>query len=468
MLKYIFKRILIFLPTLFAISLIAFYLGKVAPGDPVESRYPSGEATMEITGEAYQEIYEQLGLDRPIFYFSLSSVAYPDTMSRIPGRYRQEALANLIDQYGNWEQIQTYSQQVQDFSNRLLELPDAVDRDKAIEIRLSSNALLEAYKDPKIKSHLQKLQKLILTAEDSILQASLGVNTKALVDTYEAVQTKATPYKIFIPSIKWQGFDNQYHDWVTSFFQGDFGLSYRTRQPVLDRLKTPIFWTLMINLIVIALVYILAVPIGVFSAVRKDSRSDKLISTGLFFLYSLPSFWIGTMLLVFFTNPEYGMDWFEGAGVGNLPSDAPFWSRFFETAAHLILPVFCLTYGSLAFVSRQMRGGMLEVLNQDYIRTARAKGLKNQRVIWKHAFRNALFPLITIFALVFPAAVTGSVVIETIFNIPGMGRELIDSIRAKDWPVLYTILMLVSVLTMLGNLIADLLYALVDPRVKFR
>ena len=133
---------------------------------------------------------------------------------------------------------------------------------------------------------------------------------------------------------------------------------------------------------------------------------DKVTTVTLFILYSLPTFWIGTLLVVFFTNPEYGMDWFCGIGLGNAPSNAPFWTRFWETACHLVLPVFCLTYASLAFISRQMRGSMLNTIQQDYIRTAKAKGLNNHNIIWKHAFRNALFPLITMVALVLPATIS--------------------------------------------------------------
>ena len=465
MIKYIFKRLLFFLPTLFAISLLAFWLGKVAPGDPVETRYPIGESAMEVTGEAYEEVYEDMGLNKPLFYIGLSSKAYPDTLHKVRGRYRQESLSKLIDQYGNWEKIEDYDHRISTLYKAIENLPEEADENNRIEIHRSTRNLLESYKDPKISSYLNKIETIVLG--DSLLQAEIGGLAQGLIKSYQEVKNNPTRTKALLPSIKWYGFDNQYHHWVTAFVQGDFGLSYQNKEPVLDRIKTPISWTLIINSIVIFLIYILAVPLGVFSAVKKDSRADKFISTGLFFLYSLPSFWIATMLLVFFTNPEYGMNWFEGAGLGNLPSDAPFWNRFWETAAHLILPVFCITYGSLAFMSRQMRGSMLEVLNEDYIRTAKAKGLKNSRVIWKHSFRNALFPLITLFATVFPAAIAGSVVVETIFNIPGMGREVIQAIHAKDWPVLYTILMLVAILTMLGNLVADILYALVDPRVKF-
>jgi len=161
------------------------------------------------------------------------------------------------------------------------------------------------------------------------------------------------------------------------------------------------------------------------------------------------------------------MNWFPTGGLGNLAKDAPFWSRFWETAYHLILPVFCVTYTAFAFITRQMRGGMLNELEQDYVRTARAKGLDNNQVTWRHAFRNGLFPIITLLANVLPATLAGSVIVEIIFSIPGMGRLAFNSIFQGDWPVLFTVIMLSAILTLLGNLIADMLYAVADPRVRF-
>ena len=154
--------------------------------------------------------------------------------------------------------------------------------------------------------------------------------------------------------------------------------------------------------------------------------------------------------------------------MGNLTQGDPFWPRFWQRLSHLILPVFCLTYASLAFIARQMRESILSVNRLDYIRTARAKGLSSQVILWKHAFRNAIFPLITMIALLFPAVIAGSVAIELIFNIPGMGLLVYDSIVAEDWPVVFTVLLLTAVMTMLGNLVADILYTFANPRVKFR
>jgi peptide/nickel transport system permease protein len=267
--------------------------------------------------------------------------------------------------------------------------------------------------------------------------------------------------------VAWYGTKNQYHRWISGFLKGDFGISYLDNRPVASKIWDALRWTLTINLISLLVSYILAIFLGVWSAVRKGTKADQIVTTALFVLYSLPSFWIGTMLIVFFTSPEYGMNLFPPGQVTSLPIDAPFWQRFVDIGYHLTLPIICISYGSLAFISRQMRGGMLSILQQDYIRTARAKGLSEKQVIWRHAFRNSLFPIITLFASIFPATIAGSIVIEVIYSIPGMGMLSLGAINARDWPVVFTVLLLAAILTMLGNLVADLLYAFVDPRVSF-
>jgi len=199
---------------------------------------------------------------------------------------------------------------------------------------------------------------------------------------------------------------------------------------------------------------------------NKGERLDKSISAVLFMLYSLPSFWVATMLIIFFGSPEY-LQMFPVFGLSSIPSDAPFLARFGDTAYHLVLPLFCWTYTSFAFLSRQMRGGMLSVTRQDYIRTARAKGVAEKNVIWKHAFRNSLIPIITLFASVFPLAIGGSVILEMIFSIPGMGKISFMAITARNYPIIFTVLMFGAVLTLIGYLVSDILYALVDPRISF-
>ena len=214
--------------------------------------------------------------------------------------------------------------------------------------------------------------------------------------------------------------------------------------------------------------YLISIPIGVFSAVKRDTLADRIVTTTLFILYSLPTFWVATMLIFFFGGGDY-WDIFPASGVQDTmhSPDWPLWKRIADWAYHLILPVFCYTYGSFAFLSRQMRVGMLEVLNQDFIRTARAKGLSERKVIWKHAFRNSLIPIITLFAAIFPAMVGGSVILETIFSIPGMGFLSYNAIIARDYPVIVAVFTLAGVLTLVGILVADILYAVVDPRISY-
>jgi peptide/nickel transport system permease protein len=206
----------------------------------------------------------------------------------------------------------------------------------------------------------------------------------------------------------------------------------------------------------------------------KGRFMDNLSTTVLFILYSLPSFWIGTLLIVFFTTKNYGImyDWFPTSGVQSMEivnnPDISFSTKYLDILYHLFLPTFCITISSFAYLSRQMRGAMLGVLRQDYIRTANSKGLSEHKVIWKHAFRNSLFPIITLFSSVFPRALSGAIAIELIYNIPGMGVLVLKAIGERDWPIVFTVAMLAAILTMIGNLIADILYAVVDPRISFK
>lgn len=186
-------------------------------------------------------------------------------------------------------------------------------------------------------------------------------------------------------------------------------------------------------------------------------------------LYSLPTFWVATLLLMTFANTEF-INIFPASGiqpVTGIPDDANFWETIKLRLPYLILPTIAYTYSQLAFLSRITRVSTLEVISQDYIRTARAKGLSENKVIYKHAFRNALLPIITVFSNVFPAALSGSVILETIFTIPGMGQQIFHAIGAKDYPVIIDVFTLTGILTLAGYLIADVLYALADPRISY-
>ena len=268
-------------------------------------------------------------------------------------------------------------------------------------------------------------------------------------------------------TFNWNGALNQYHIWTANVLKFDFGNSFRDNQPVLDKIKDRIPITLLLNIISTFIAYLIAIPLGVFSAVNQNSKMDRISTFTLFILYSLPNFWIGTMLIIFFGGGDF-YDWFPYAGLysNNFSMLSPF-QKFIDFTWHLVLPITVYTYGSFAYLSRQMRGGMLETIRQDYIRTARAKGLEENVVIFKHALRNSLIPIITILAYLLPQMIGGSVIVETIFTIPGMGSLAFEAITSRDYPIVMAVFTISAVLTLVGILIADLLYSAVDPRISY-
>jgi peptide/nickel transport system permease protein len=225
--------------------------------------------------------------------------------------------------------------------------------------------------------------------------------------------------------------------------------------------------TLKMNFMSIFLTYLIAIPIGIFSSTHQYSLGDRISTVLLFVLYSLPTFWVGTMMIWLLTGPPY-LDWFPSshavsADYATMTSFEAFWDSIW----HLTLPVICLTYGGVAYISRQMRAGMLETIRQDFIRTARAKGLSEPVVIFKHALRNSMIPIITLLANLLPLMIGGSVIIEQIFSIEGLGNLSFEAVLNRDYPVIMTIFTFSGFLTLLGILLSDIMYALVDPRIKY-
>jgi peptide/nickel transport system permease protein len=268
-------------------------------------------------------------------------------------------------------------------------------------------------------------------------------------------------------TIRWNSTNNQYHIWTANVLKLDFGRSFRDNQPVLDKIKERIPITLTLNLISTFLAYLIAIPLGIYSAVNQHTLMDRISTVTVFILYSLPNFWIGTMLIIFFGGGDF-FDFFPYAGLySNNYESLSFFGKLSDLLGHMILPIVVYTYGSFAYLSRQMRVGMLEVIRQDYIRTARAKGLNENIVIYKHALRNSLIPIVTILAYILPAMIGGSVIIETIFTIPGMGSLAFEAITSRDYPIVMAVFTISAILTLIGILLADLLYSVVDPRITF-
>ncbi len=257
--------------------------------------------------------------------------------------------------------------------------------------------------------------------------------------------------------------------WMRSLLlEGDLGdsVSVDKGRPVLGLILERLPVTVKLNLIAIAVTYILAIPVGIHSAVTKNKKVDFLVTFFLFFLYSIPSFWFALLLQAFLCEGGL-LPIFPLKGIaGGDPWGKSTWNILFQDSLHYVLPVFCLSYAGFAGLSRFARAGMSEAIKQDYVRTARAKGLSESAVILKHAFRNASITLITLFAGLLPGLVAGSIMVEYIFNIPGMGTLSMLALSSRDIPLLMALFCMGSALTLIGILVSDLLYAIVDPRIR--
>ncbi len=257
----------------------------------------------------------------------------------------------------------------------------------------------------------------------------------------------------------------QYLMWLKRVIKLDFGNSFSTdRRPVMEKISERLPITILINLLSIILILITSIPIGIYSAVRQYSLFDKVMTVFVFIGFAMPTFWLALLLMILF---GVQLGWLPISGLTSLGYEAlPLSGKLIDWTSHLILPVFVSAFGGLAGFSRYMRSNMLEVIRQDYITTARAKGLPETKVIYRHALRNALLPVITILGLSVPGLIGGSVIFETIFAIPGMGQLFYQGVLMRDYPLIMGILVIGAFLTLVGNLLADICYALVDPRIR--
>ena len=492
MFKYALKRILTFIPMLIAISLLSFVISINAPGDPVErlSKAAGSEGSAEQQSGASkkikQELRKKLGLDLPIFYFSITDLAASDTLYKVQDKYHKANLEALTHQSGNWEAVSEYYLSLLDLqkAHQIIDAKEIVLNDTSLSLNTVNEAanqfgfeigsLLETSDETLLPLKFEKMNGLL---KNHIFLSNLRTPLSNVTQSREILFTNATRWKTYIPTVSWYGGKNQYHLWLLGngknrkgLLRGDFGISYIDSQPIESKIWQKVGISFSLSIISIFLAYLISIPIGIYSAYKKDSAADKGMSLVLFVLYSMPSFFVATLLLLQFANPD-NLSWFPVSGIQDPTIFDPNWSLWMKLKHRmpfLILPIITYTYGSFAFLSRIMRVGMIDVVSQDYIRTARAKGLGEGKVILKHALRNSLLPVITVFAAIFPMAIGGSIIIEVIFSIPGMGVEVLNSILNYDYPMIITVFTLSGFLTMIGYLVADLLYAVVDPRISYK
>ena len=479
---YIIRRLLLMIPTFFGISLIVFAVLNLAPGRPGAQRADIAlDARTEQTQESYRIFREQFNLDKPVL-FNTRFLLERDDVERMIERAAGITGATTAERIRAQEELEDLGEHA--VPHLVAILNDAnrsgksQPRDAAVYfLRLNGRQKLVDPFDPHPSAEVRAQNQAAEANNGRIRELRYSPSDseekkREVVAAWNRwfAENRARYEHGFTDKLVTLFFDTRFATYWKNLFKLDFGVSLATREPVVSTLISKLKYSLSLSVGSLILAYLIAIPIGVFSAVKKDTRADRGLTLTLFMLYSLPSFFVATLLLFFFS---YGSNWealrwFPTGGFRTRDyTELTTLQQIGDVMWHLVLPIFCLTYGSLAALSRYMRTGLLDVIRSDYVRTARAKGLSERVVIGKHALRNGLLPILTLLAGLLPAVLGGSVIIEYIFGIPGMGLWIIDSIYQRDYNVVMAVELFSTILVLVGILLTDLSYALVDPRIRY-
>jgi len=442
--SYFLKRLFLFIPTLLILSVFFFYLSRMAPGDPILNKIEANEfqESTEKELEQLRQIKRKYGLDLPLFYFSVHRKTSTDTLSRIPNQAVRETLLSWAYFAGSWEKV-----------NRLYQ---------SIEYSLKSNRTSKEE-----KKYMQEILRTQRPVEFPPVPPSMADNPSFsnFLKSLQAIRKPKKRLNNFLLSFKWHGLKNQYHQWLWSILQGDFGRSLIDGRKSSTKIKEALKWTLTLSFSALFLALLIAIPAAIYNSLHPKSCYSRILNFSLLGLYSVPNFWLATILIIYLTGGDY-LRWFPSYGLGQVESGSSIFEIIVLRVSHLFLPVICITYPSLAYLYKQMKNSMQRELDAPYIRTARSKGLSTNKVAWKHAFKNAGLPLITLVGKALPALVSGSFIIEYIFSIQGMGKLSIDSFLSRDYPVIFGVLMLISMVTLIGSWLTDVFYQKIDPRIS--
>lgn len=469
MLKPLLKRVVYACILLGFISVIAFYLSKLVPGDEIldylsidESRYSAASDPIEQK-EAYTGVAAKRGLNLPLFYFSVRPGYYPDSLYHIVPVEDRETLRH-------WVQVTKNKNAAVHLHRNLMKgiyqvCPYA-------DTSLIADQSCQTFNNALTTKDLFSMQHQIIRLEEVVAKASQ--TDPMIADWIQVLKNDLAvlinkPHRLhtsdWLPSFSWHGAESQYHRWLTGF------VSFKPVTSLIDgrdawvKILEALRWTVLLNGLAFLLAISLGMAIGIWSGTHDGSWAERILHIKLFALFALPSFWLATLFIYFFASGEW-LSVFPAGGLGRYNTPVNIFTEGGMVLWHLVLPVLCLALGSLAYISRQMKQSVLKQLKQPYVLSLRTLGISEKTILRKHVFRNALFPMITMIGASIPALLSGSLIIEVIFNIPGMGRLMYTSLMARDWPVVFPILMFAATITVLAYILTDIVYKWADPRVK--
>ncbi len=444
---YISKRILIAIPTLLLISVGIFALSCLVPGDPIERELNSEfeiKPDVAVSDALYKIKAHELNYDLPVFYITLSSLAYPDTLYKIIRRDQRTMVEDMIADYGNAASVLNYRNAI------LSEL--AQKNSDTVGLNTLKFLLVESDRKP-MAYQIEGFRKNNTFPE--------------VVTAYDNLKKSSKLYLCYIPTFHIYGINNQYHRWLSKFLSGDFGKTLREGIPVTQKLKQPFFLTFTLTFLSLLLCIPVALFVGFYTAAHHESKLTQRFINGTMALYATPTFWIATLAVLFLTTPQYHLKIFPSVGLPDIDKDLALFSKMLAYFPYLLLPVLCMSIHPMVVLIRHFYNALLNTLHEDYIRTARAKGLTVLQALENHSLRAALMPFITVVGQIIPSAITGTFIVEYIFNIPGMGRTAYEALQGRDWSVAFAIFTWSAVVLVVVNLITDIIYTFLNPKVRY-
>ncbi|MEE8106281.1 MAG: ABC transporter permease [Planctomycetota bacterium] len=475
MTTYVLKRALLMIPTIIGVSMVLWLLLTNTPGSGGGGTQDEAQSTKgKVTGggESQRIFRAQYNLDKPLFFNDYVDLT-PEMIL--------EKIRTAIDKTLLFKDRNKASDKLRDWGYfavphlvTCLGMTEDVNERGALLNRLAKNAKrITPASMGKTVSPEDRQQNREIQSENDEIRTRFALQSLEPAELDEKTEMWRKWHQDRKERWEWSAGERRKIQWLNTKFARywanlirlDFGYSHLFRRPVLDLIfeRMRISFALAVTSLILA--YLISIPLGIWSATAHGSIPERGVSIVLFMLYSLPSFFAATLVLKYF-----GVE-FKMIPVLGFESDDTFpmtsWEHLKDIGWHIIGPVFCMTYASLAALSRYAKSGLLNVIRADYVRTARAKGLSERVVILKHAARNGIISVITLLATTLPIVIGGSVVIESVFQIPGMGSLLLDAIFGNDFNIVIGVQMITAVLTMIGILFADILYAVVDPRISY-
>ncbi|MEM9547495.1 MAG: ABC transporter permease [Bacteroidota bacterium] len=439
MLRYVIKRLLLFFPTLLLVSCLTFFLSKQVPADQVDmllSIQGIDDSSDSYVTE-YDALYEKMNLHLPEFYFSVVPNYHMDTRNSEFNHIERLFISRLSRKKYSKTYISNLFEKIKEASGTI------------------KNRLLNSIDLNQLKEKLRAFDAQLDPAQKSALITLIDQK-----DNYRI--------KWHYPIIRFNGLQNQYHKWALNVLRGEFGVSLLDTRPVTDKLWDAMKWSVVLLTLNLLFSLLIAFPIGVYNGVNPNSTFDKASNGFLFSFFAIPKFWLATLMIIFFTTAEYG-SWtniFPSVGRWYTDGAEGFLSMISKSWTQLILPLIILTIPDVAYLSRLIRSNVQEESNKEYIKTAQSKGLSLKRITTRHILPNSLIPAITLLVGVLPGAIASALVIEVIFNIPGIGRLMHTSILNADWAMVYPIVLIIGILAVILFLLGDIVIAFLNPKIK--